>query len=837
MLKPAHLVYLAMLTATSPALAQSVSHAFTFQGRLTDGASPAAGSYDLRFRLFDAASAGGQVGATLCADNVSVTDGVFTVQLDFGDQFSAGSQRFLEIDVRTDAGADCSVAAGFTTLGSRQSLTAGPFASFAINAGSAGNAGQLNGLPASFYTNAANLASGTLADARLSSNVATLVSNQTLGGVKIFTNAANSFTGSGAGLTALNASNISAGTIADARLSSFVARTNVANTFNMPQTFSNPVTIQNLLRFANSSFDVNANTSTRVLHVDTFASDPPNVVLGAPTNSVLGAGSWGATIAGGGQLDALDPTTANIVTDAGGTISGGAGNRAGDLAGTGLDAMFATVGGGERNRATGERSTIAGGTFNGAGGDFASVGGGQSNNAFGAHCVVGGGNTNDAQGIAGAVLGGESNAALNNYGAVVGGLNNAASTKGFVGGGENNSAGGAGFAAVGGGLNNSASGQFAAIPGGELNLAAGAHSFAAGRRAHANNAGSFVWADSTDADFASTGLNQFLIRAGGGVGIGTTAPAAALHVRQTAVAATPSSAASLVLERNSGNALVILGSDAGERSVIFGSPVNAAMGGIAYQNSEGFIFRTGGVIDRATLDASGNFGVGDQSPDARLDVESVGATVAQFNRVTNDGVIIEIQQGGITEGSIAVAGTTVSYNAFTGSHFAWTDDRIERSELVSFTGVNKRYHDRESSEPLYGVRRTAIANDPAVLGAYLALLEPSKSAGPENPHQIMAVGNGDMWVVETGSAIEAGDYLISSDVPGCAMKDDPARYAVGHVVARAAERIDWTAVTPGADGRKRVRMSVLFGNFVRASEDRTRVMEERLATLERILGQ
>jgi len=36
--------------------------------------------------------------------------------------------------------------------------------------------------------------------------------------------------------------------------------------------------------------------------------------------------------------------------------------------------------------------------------------------------------------------------------------------------------------------------------------------------------GTFVWADSTNADFASTGVNQFLIRVSGGVGIGTNNP-------------------------------------------------------------------------------------------------------------------------------------------------------------------------------------------------------------------------------------------------------------------------------------------------------------------------
>jgi hypothetical protein len=56
---------------------------------------------------------------------------------------------------------------------------------------------------------------------------------------------------------------------------------------------------------------------------------------------------------------------------------------------------------------------------------------------------------------------------------------------------------------------------------------------AAGRRAKANHDGAFVWADNTDADFASTAANQFLIRAAGGVGIGTTAPGQMLTVAGT----------------------------------------------------------------------------------------------------------------------------------------------------------------------------------------------------------------------------------------------------------------------------------------------------------------
>jgi len=55
------------------------------------------------------------------------------------------------------------------------------------------------------------------------------------------------------------------------------------------------------------------------------------------------------------------------------------------------------------------------------------------------------------------------------------------------------------------------------VGGGRNNTAAGQYSFAAGQRAKANHSGSFVWADNTVADFASSNPNQFCVRAYGGM--------------------------------------------------------------------------------------------------------------------------------------------------------------------------------------------------------------------------------------------------------------------------------------------------------------------------------
>jgi hypothetical protein len=115
------------LVLATTALAQPT--AFTYQGELKSGDQPASGLHDLRFKLFDAATGGTQVGTTLCANNVPVADGRFTTLIDFGPALVTAAARFLEIEVRADTGLDCSDAGGFVTLSPRQALTAAPLAS------------------------------------------------------------------------------------------------------------------------------------------------------------------------------------------------------------------------------------------------------------------------------------------------------------------------------------------------------------------------------------------------------------------------------------------------------------------------------------------------------------------------------------------------------------------------------------------------------------------------------------------------------------------------------------------------------------------------------------
>jgi hypothetical protein len=96
---------------------------FTYQGRLTQSGSPSNGQSDLQFTLFDAASGGNQVGSPVTVISQTVSDGLFTVVLNFGTSAFQGQARWLEVGVRPGGSGG-----SFTTLSPRQALTPAPYA-------------------------------------------------------------------------------------------------------------------------------------------------------------------------------------------------------------------------------------------------------------------------------------------------------------------------------------------------------------------------------------------------------------------------------------------------------------------------------------------------------------------------------------------------------------------------------------------------------------------------------------------------------------------------------------------------------------------------------------
>ena len=136
------------LGLTATALAQGIT-AFTYQGRLTDGVNPATGIYDLSFTLYDAASGPGAVGSPVPKLGTGITNGLFTVTLDFGAGVFAGPPRWLEIAAKTNG------ASTYVTLTPRQALTPTPYALFAPSAGSVPAAGLTGTLANDHLVNSA----------------------------------------------------------------------------------------------------------------------------------------------------------------------------------------------------------------------------------------------------------------------------------------------------------------------------------------------------------------------------------------------------------------------------------------------------------------------------------------------------------------------------------------------------------------------------------------------------------------------------------------------------------------------------------------------------------
>jgi hypothetical protein len=210
------IVLLLLVSATLKLVAQGTT--FNYQGRLNDGGAPATGAYDFRFAGYDAVTNGNAVSVSVTNAAVGVTNGLFSVTLDFGAGVFGGTNVWLDLAVRAVT------VTNFTPLFPRQPVLPVPYAIFA--------------------TGASNLL-GKLAVAQISGNLPASQVAGTSTNLVNFTNSNNTFggtfTGNGASLSSLNASQLTAGTVADARLSSNVALLNQNQTFTGSNMFAGAI--------------------------------------------------------------------------------------------------------------------------------------------------------------------------------------------------------------------------------------------------------------------------------------------------------------------------------------------------------------------------------------------------------------------------------------------------------------------------------------------------------------------------------------------------------------------------------------------------------------------
>jgi hypothetical protein len=327
------LLALAVLAGTQTQL-HAQGTAFTYQGRLNSGGSPASGLFDFRFRL-DADPLGSTVLATVTSNAIPVTNGLFLTTLDFGPGWFNGTNYWLEIDVRTNG------AGGYDEFFPLQVLTPTPYAMFA--------------------TTASNV-SGTVSATQISGAIASTNLAGTYGNALTLNNAGNSFSGSFAGNGA-SVTNVNAATLNGLTPASFwqLGGNNVPAGQFIGSTNNQPVEIW-----------VNAGRALR-LEPGVNGAGAPNVIGGSQSNFVA-SGVVGATIGGGGATNFSGSRYINSVSAHFGTVGGGAVNTA--------VGQFATVGGGFLNSAGAYGATVPGGDFNTAVGQCSFAAG---KNAHAAH--------------------------------------------------------------------------------------------------------------------------------------------------------------------------------------------------------------------------------------------------------------------------------------------------------------------------------------------------------------------------------------------------------------------------------------------------------------------
>jgi len=487
---------LACCASTLTLHAATLGTAFTYQGQLTDSGQPANGNYDVRFALYGADAGGLPLVGPLTNSPVGITNGLFTVTLDFGPGVFTGDARWLEIGVRTNGSL-----ADFTPLRPRQPLTPTPCALYTSHAGAAGTAGSATAVLANGVANTSLQTDSVTTDK---------VQDGTLGPQ-------------------------------DLNLSAFDTA--------FWKTGGNAATVPGV-HFLGTADDQPLElrvNGQRALRLEPNPNEAPNSIGGSSLN-LVDEGVVGATIGGGGGvgIDGWDYT--NRVGSSLGTIGGGGANT------ISTNAEQATISGGSKNiiQAHAQYTTVAGGRGNRIESDsINAVIGGGTGNVIGANVatatISGGGVNTIEDNAAWSVIGGginnliETNSLsvtvaggrINSVGSqavntVIGGgfqnrIESYASAAG-IGAGEHNKIGIGAFAStLSGGSSNTVgfNAAYAVIPGGRLNTAAAHDTLAAGHRAQALHPGAFVWADGTEADFASTTENQFSVRATGGVRLET----------------------------------------------------------------------------------------------------------------------------------------------------------------------------------------------------------------------------------------------------------------------------------------------------------------------------
>ncbi len=506
-----------------------------------------------------------------------------------------------------------------------------------------------------------------------------------------------------------------------------------------------------------------------------------------------------ATVGGGNQNQALGDWS---------TVAGG-GNT---LAAAGNKAVggVSTVGGGSANQAMGLASSILGGVNNITNGLYTTIVGGTGNRTSNDYAFVGGGRANSAGAIYATVTGGETNLANSLYATIGGGQNNNTTfgDYAFIGGGYQNTAN-AIYSTIGGGSQNTASGSLSFIGGGQGNIASGTAATVAG----GGGLGNINTASGTNAVVSGGGLNTangtFSVISGGWTNTTSnlySTVSGGLGNQATGDSSTVSGGAGNIASgrwgtvsggnnnsASGGNYATVSGGNAnnaiGYAAIVSGGEGNAAAGD--YSWAGGRNMRLGSLAHRTfiwgqspvaiavpinTPDAfiiySGNVGIGTTSPGAKLDVN--GGIRAVLSPMMGGSIVKYIPGFNLLGFDIA--------------ELFDSTDTVEPGDVVVIddTRVNQL---KKSSHPYDKNAAGIVSGAPAILfeGSELKIAPAPGSFKQGTKPPVALAGRVLCKVSIENGAIEPGDLLTTSSIPGHAMKATDREKSFGAIIGKSLQ--------------------------------------------------
>jgi hypothetical protein len=294
-------------------------------------------------------------------------------------------------------------------------------------------------------------------------------------------------------------------------------------------------------------------------------------------------------------------------------------------------------------------------------------------------------------------------------------------------------------------------------------------------------------------ELQTAGVTRQTIDVNGNVGIGTGSPSAPLEITRDG------DTMLLVKATNTGGGtdneafLTLDSAPGGESQIEFkvdgvlNSRIESFETGNLFQitavkSGMNIAFRTEDT-ERARIDTSGNVLVGitttinvgnatntgiQASQDGEMKVFRSGATVLTVGRQTNDGALIDFRQAGVTEGSISVSGTTVSYNGGHISRWSQLYNETEKVEvyrgtvLESVDAMCKWYDEEGNLLPNEQATKTIVSTTPASK-AVAGVFDRYDEDDEDNPYDFYVAQSGDFIIrVAAGTVVQNGDLLESA---------------------------------------------------------------------------